>query len=130
MDTPSIELVPVDLLVHIEGYSAKRVAWLTQKIGEDGIWTRPIAIDEAHHLVLDGQHRTEAARRLGLRKVPVVRYAYASVRVWSLRPSHQFDWEIVTRRALAGEPYPYKTVKHEFPAPVPGCAIPIAELSR
>jgi L-serine kinase (ADP) len=125
---PTIELVAVDRLVHIEGFSRKRVEWLADKIREERVWTRPIAIDRAHPLVLDGQHRTEAARLLGLRRVPVVRFVYARVSVWSLRPNHEVDWRLVTRRALAGQPYPYKTVKHEFPTPVPDCHIPIEEL--
>lgn len=125
-----IELVPVELLVHIEGHSKIRVEWLLAKIRTEGIWTKPLAIDDAHHLVLDGQHRMEAALRLGLARVPVVKYAYSSVTVWSLRRNYEFDWRLVTQRSLSGNPYPYKTVKHRFPSPVPSCTIPLSELSR
>lgn len=130
MQTIEIELVPVDRLVHIEGHSDKRVEWLMQKMRDEGIWTKPIAVDDAYFLVLDGQHRMEAALRLGLSRVPVVKYTYSSVKLWSLRPQYQFDWRLVTERSLAGDPYPYKTVKHEFPVPVPACAIPLAELAK
>jgi len=127
---PAIELVSVELLRHIEGHSSKRVDWLRNKIKNEGIWTKPIALDDAHHLVLDGQHRMEAAIALRLRHVPAVKYNYSQVILWSLRPKYQFDWRKVVERSLAGEPYPYKTVKHEFPFPVPICAIPIGELSK
>jgi hypothetical protein len=126
--SPPITLVPVSRLVHIEGYSDKRVAWLMQKIVEEGVWTKPLALDDRHGLVLDGQHRMEVALRLGLLHVPAVAVAYATVAVWSLRPNHAFDWERVTERALAGKPYPYKTVKHRFPFALPPCAIPLSEL--
>ena len=128
--TPVIELVPVELLVHIEGHSKKRVTWLAAKIRDEGVWTKPLAIDAKHHLVLDGQHRMEVARLLKLRRVPVVRYRYASVLIWSLRPKYEFDWKLVTERALAGDPYPYKTVKHRFPVPLPACDLSLAELRR
>ncbi|MBD9369453.1 hypothetical protein [Xanthomonas sp. XNM01] len=125
----SIELVPVDRLRHIEGFSRRRVEWLVRKIEAEAIWNKPVALDTEHDLVLDGQHRMEAARLLGLLRIPAVRYAYERVEVWSLRPNHVFDWRLVTKRALAGQPYPYKTVKHAFPAGgLPACAYPIAAL--
>ena len=112
----NVELVAVERLRHIEGFSKRRVEWLARKILDEGVWTRPVALDADHGLVLDGQHRMEAAKVLGLQRVPAVRYSYADVEVWSLRPNHEFDWKRVTERALAGMPYPYKTVKHRFPA--------------
>lgn len=111
----SVELVPVARLRHIEGFSKRRVDWLVRKILDEGVWTKPVALDTNHDLVLDGQHRMEAARALGLGVVPAIRYVYADIEVWSLRPNHVFDWQKVTERALAGDPYPYKTVKHRFP---------------
>lgn len=123
-----IELVPVVDLLHIEGFSKKRVEWLVQKIKQEKIWTKPIALDNFNNLVLDGQHRMEAAKQLGLRVVPAIKYVYADIKVWSLRPKYQFDWEIVTQRAIKQDIYPYKTVKHEFPEPLPSCVIDLKDL--
>lgn len=120
----NIELVPVERLRHIEGFSRRRVDWLVGKILAEGVWTKPVALDAAHDLVLDGQHRMEAAKLLGLRRLPAVRYVYAEVDVWSLRSNYEFDWKMVTERALANDPYPYKTVKHHFPSGgLPACAV-------
>ncbi|WP_323018052.1 hypothetical protein [Castellaniella sp.] len=121
--------VPVGRLKHIEGFSKKRVQSLIDKIWSEGVWIKPLALDDMHDLVLDGQHRMEVAKTLGLKWVPVVRYRYADVDLWSLRPNHAFDWREVTRRALADEPYPYKTVKDRFPdGGLPACRFPLAEL--
>jgi L-serine kinase (ADP) len=129
--SPAIEMVDVDRLLHIEGFSKRRVDWLAGKILAEGVWTKPVALDEEHDLVLDGQHRMETAKRLGLRRVPAVRYVYADVELWSLRPAHQFDWQRVTERALAARPYPYKTVKHRFPdGGLPQIAIPLDALRQ
>lgn len=129
MTLPNIERVPVEQLRHIEGFSRKRVDWLAGKILAEGVWTKPVALDREHNLVLDGQHRMETAKRLGLKWVPAVRYDYAAVELWSLRPAHSFDWQQVTRRALADKPYPYKTVKHRFPeGGLPAIAIALEEL--
>lgn len=124
-----IEMVEVDWLKHIEGFSTKRVQWLKNKIVGKGIWNKPVALDSEHGLVLDGQHRMEVARALGLKRIPAVKYSYAEVKVWSLRPrKYEFTWETVVQRALVGDIYPYKTVKHEFPVSLPVCNFPLDDL--
>jgi len=123
-----IEMCPIESLKHIEGYSKRRVTWLTQKILTEGLWTKPLALDLEHNLVLDGQHRMEVALCLGLKHVPIVRYDYAQVPLRTLRPNHQFDWRIVTERALRNDIYPYKTVKHDFLEPLPPCQFPLEAL--
>ncbi len=122
---PEIIFIPTNSLIHIEGFSKKRVDWLVEKIIKENFWTKPLAVDLEHHLVLDGQHRMEAAKFLGLTNVPVIKYDYSKVKLWSLRPKYEFDWKEVTRRSLEGMPYPYKTVKHEFEIKLPKCEIPL-----
>jgi hypothetical protein len=117
-------------LRHIEGWSVRRVRWLRDKIVAEGHWIKPVALENRHDLVLDGQHRMEVARELGLKRIPVVRYPYSEVEVWSLRPQYTFTWEGVVERALAGDIFPYKTVKHRFPEGLPVCDFTLEELSR
>ena len=126
-----VELVEVEWLKHVEGFSKKRVQWLKDKIIGEGVWKKPVALDNDHGLVLDGQHRIEVAKALGLRRVPAVKYFYPEVKLCSLRPSkYEFTWETVVQRALQGDIYPYKTVKHEFPVPLPQCSFLLDELYR
>lgn len=124
----AIALVPVSRLIHIEGFSRSRVDWLVDKIQKEGRWTKPLALDDAHNLVLDGQHRMEAAKILQLTHVPTIKFKYAEVELWSLRPKYEFDWISVVERALAGDIYPYKTVKHRFPIDLPSIDLSIADL--
>ena len=123
-----IEMCTPDRLKHIEGYSKRRVDWLTEKIIKEGVWTKPLALDLEHDLVLDGQHRMEVALRLGLKQVPVVRFDYSQVPLHTLRAKYQFDWKLVTERALKNDIYPYKTVKHDFVEPLPVCSFTLKEL--
>lgn len=127
---PTIEFVEVASLRHIEGHSRRRVAWLARKIQTEGVWTKPVVIDRAHHLVMDGQHRMEVARQLGLAVVPALVYNYEDVEVWSLRPEHYTVTAAeIVERALRGDIYPYKTAKHRFPCvTLPELTIPLAEL--
>jgi hypothetical protein len=123
-----LELVAPSALRHIEGFSAKRVAWLREKILSQGRWIKPVVLDEDHNLVLDGQHRMEVALELGLQRIPSVKFSYAAVEVWSLRPNYTFTWREVVDRVMGGSLYPYKTVKHRFPEELPGCDYSIEEL--
>jgi hypothetical protein len=120
-----IQFVSVTKLRHIEKFSQKRVDWLLAKIVREGVWTRPLALDSEHNLVLDGQHRMEVARKLQLSCVPAILFDYSAVPITSLRPQYNFDWRDVVARALSGDIYPYKTVKHHFLVPPPPCMIPL-----
>ena len=120
--------VELSLLRHIEGFGKKRVEWLVDKIKKEGIWTAPLCIEKHHYLVMDGQHRMEAAFRLGLVVVPCMLFDYSDVEVWSLRSNHIVSRDLVITRALEDNIYPYKTVKHRFPIDIPICSYTIQEL--
>jgi len=109
-----ITLVKPSVLRQIEGFSEERVEWLKKKIIDEGIWSEPIKLERNHMLVLDGQHRMQAALQLGLRLVPCINYDYDDVDVWSLRKEELVSREHVIKRVLKGDLYPYKTVKHKF----------------
>lgn len=126
----NVVFFPVSELKHIEGFSQKRVDWLRQKILDEAVWTRPVALDDKHGLVLDGQHRMEVAKSLGFKQVPAVLFRYADVPLRSLRDNHSFTWEDVEARALSGDIYPYKTVKHDFVEPLPDISIAFKELRQ
>lgn len=134
---PGVTLVPVASLRHIEGFSSKRVTWLLAKMKKEQLWTRPVCLARVKdtagkvvHLVMDGQHRTEAALRLGLREVPAQLFDYHEVEIWSLRPSQEVSVELVIAKSLANDPYPYKTVKHRFTTPIPELAVPLSALMK
>jgi choline kinase len=123
-----IELVAPSQLRHIEGFDATRVTELAAKIRSEGVWTKPLYVEKTHGLVLDGQHRLEVALHMGLARIPVQRFDYRDVAVWTLRKEEPVDVDTVIRRVDAGDIYPYKTVKHKFPNVIDTCAFPLAEL--
>ena len=80
-------------------------------------------------IVMDGQHRMEVAKELGMKFTPCVGFNHQEVDFWSLRPkSHLVNLDLVLSKALSGDIYPYKTVKYSFPTDVPACAITLEEL--
>ncbi len=128
MPETSIGLIAVDTLRQTEAFDEDRVTWLIGKIREDGVWRVPICIERAHHVVMDGHHRTEAARRMRLKHVPCLKFDYDEVRVYSRRPGLPVSAEDVIARGLSGRIYPIKSTRHEFPIALPDCAYPIEAL--
>lgn len=123
-----MELISLELLKHIEGYSKKRAEMIQKKIIKDNLWSKPVCIEKNHYLILDGQHRVEAARELGLARIPCEIFDYQDVEVWSLRPNHEVSRELVVEKTLRGDIYPYKTAKHRFPIEIKECNIPLEDL--
>jgi len=125
-----MKLVKIDLLKHIEGFSEKRVNNMKIKMVQSGIWEKPICIEKNHYLILDGQHRYEAAKNLGLKYIPCELFDYNdnNIITWSLRKECIVSKKMVVQRALNNNIYPYKTAKHKFPKKIEKCLIPLNEL--
>jgi hypothetical protein len=130
MTAGQVGLIDVAALRQTEAVDMARVAWLIDTIRRDGVWRVPICVERRHHLVMDGHHRTEAARRMGLHQVPCLRFDYEQVRVFSRRPGLRVSPEEVIARGLSGRIYPVKSTRHEFPFALPDCAYPIDALKR
>ncbi|MCM1233439.1 MAG: NTP transferase domain-containing protein [Ruminococcus flavefaciens] len=129
--TPEITLLQTEQLFGIEAYDENRVVDLIDKINNDNIWKTPIIVEKNNMLVLDGQHRLESAKRMHLTHIPSVLVSYKDVDVWSLRAEEKVNKKLVAQRALEGNIYPYKTVKHKFPFRIPeDLQIPVSELMK
>lgn len=124
-----VQMADISQLRGIEEYGDERVETLRREIMDSGVWTVPVIVAKGTGLVLDGQHRVEAAKRMGLTKIPAVLVSYADVAVWSLRKEIRVDWKRVEKKVLRDKSiYPYKTVKHKFPFEIPQLQIPVEEL--
>jgi len=121
-------LIDINKFFPIENYIAKRKDLLKKKIKLDGCWTKPLIIDKSNHLIMDGHHRFQAAKELGLKKIPAIKVDYDEIPIWSLKKEEIVSKELVKKRALDGKIYPNKTVKHSFPFEIKLCNIPIGDL--
>ena len=59
----------------------ERVRALAWRIQREGRWLAPLTIDEESGVVMDGNHRLQAAQQLGLRRLPCIALSYADPRV-------------------------------------------------
>ena len=110
-----VTFVDVADLCAIEGHGPKRVLWLKDKIEAEGVWTVPLKVERSRYLVMDGHHRFEVAKAMGLARVPAELFTYDEVEVWTLRPKIEVTGEIILRNHDESVIFPYKTAKHGFP---------------
>jgi len=115
MTERTVVFLDVASLSVIEGHGPKRVLWLKSKIEMEGFWTRPLKVEKTKRLIMDGHHRFEVAKAMGLRLVPAELFTYDEVNVWTLRPKIKVTSEVIMRNHVKGVVFPYKTAKHSFP---------------
>ena len=119
MSTAEMRLLPPLALRPTEETRRDRIAEVVALILERQAWTQPICVERRTLAVLDGHHRLAAAIQLGLARVPVQLYDYASVQLGSWRPEITPTLDEVLRRALSGCLYPPKTTRHIFASAEP-----------
>lgn len=77
---------------------------------------RPVMVDKASNVVLDGHHRVQALREIGVKRVPVVyvRYQDEGIRVYLRRKElfMKIIKEYVIGMARSGRVFPSKTTRH------------------
>ena len=124
----NINLIDLNLLLDIEEYIPERKDSLKEKILNETIWTKPIVVEKNHNLILDGHHRFNVAKELGMDKIPAILVDYDNIEIWSLKSSEKVDKDLVILKAKNGNIYPNKTVKHKFEFKIPSCNYKIEEL--
>ena len=62
-----------------EEHSAGDVCSLAESIVNLGFWTIPIAVENSTFAIMDGHHRFNAAKMMGLKRVPCVLMDYKKV---------------------------------------------------
>ena len=124
-----IDLISIDKLKRIENYDKSRANKLKNKIICDGHWKVPIIVEKNDYMILDGHHRFEVAKELGLNKIPAILVNYNDIDVWSLRKEINISQKIVREYVINKNLiYPYKTVKHKCPFNIPEINIEIRRL--
>jgi L-serine kinase (ADP) len=102
-----------------------------REIAESGVFKEPIIIDSGSLTVLDGHHRLQSCRELGLKTVPCLLVNYMrnpAIRVVSRRPEFKVSKRIVVAMGLSGKVFPCKTTKHFIPHRIRNLKIPLSDL--
>lgn len=125
-----VQLVDVKSLLDIEEHIISRKDDLKNKILHEKVWNKPIIVEKNNKLVLDGHHRFNLAKEIGLSQIPAILVDYDDIEVWSLKDSEEVTKELVMSRVKKNNIYPNKTVKHKFNFKIPECRYDLEELSK
>ncbi|WP_095108373.1 ParB N-terminal domain-containing protein [Pseudomonas sp. Irchel 3E20] len=122
-----IALRPLCEVVQSEQVDPANVTLLRESIARAGQWLEPIIVERSQGIVMDGNHRFNAALQLGLKRVPCIQLDYADPRVcvWHWRTGQAFDVARIFSTIARGEILAYKTTRHAFEPALPVVAIPL-----
>lgn len=123
-------LLNVRDLLPTEEINRDRAVSLSQKIKQDGTWTRPLFIELTKFVIMDGHHRLFVAGLLGLARVPCVCLAYddpnLQVMYWS-KPA-PYPTNDIIKAGVSGKLLGFKTTRHALSAETPRCVVPLQDL--
>ncbi len=127
---PVFELVPLSRLKVHEEHDPTKVDELVAELLRTGEFSDPIWVARGSWVILNGHHRVEALRRLGMRRIPAWVFDYDDERVALERwgPGPPIDKAEVVRRAEGGRPFPAKTTRHRLHVELPARSVPLADL--
>ena len=124
----NVELEYIDNLFPIEKIDIERLPIVRNSLVKDNRWFTPLKIDSNSNIIFDGHHSFEIAKILSLSNIPVIKFDYDDIDMWSLREEIDLSKDIVMKNARKGLLYPYKTVKHKFPLLIYTCNYSLDEL--
>ena len=126
-----IKLLSLESLREHEKVIACHLARLMEQIKNDGFISHPIIVDRNSMVILDGHHRFNTLKMLGLRLCPaclVDYYGNDEVAVGCWREGEKITKEQVIAAGLSGKLLEPKTSKHTIPDPPEGLKIPLSDL--
>ena len=127
-----IRFVNVSDIIPIEAHDPDRVDMLAESIVKEALWKVPVIVEGKDNMLLDGHHRLQVAKKIGLVRIPAIVVDYDRINVWSLRENEGIvvDQDTVRNHAVENHlVYPYKTVKHKYPFRIPEISYSLEVLS-
>ncbi|MEM3696062.1 MAG: ParB N-terminal domain-containing protein [Candidatus Bathyarchaeia archaeon] len=109
-----LKIVKLNKLKQHEEVDPTHLKELKKEIASDKILKFAIAADKNTNIILDGQHRFNAIKELGCKRIPVVYVDYNSpeIEVQSWKGNPHLTKKDVVEAGLSGRKFPPKTSKH------------------
>ena len=114
-ENQEIEKIKVNELNPHEAVIEENLLKVLNSLKTDKRLKKPLIVDRDTKIILDGHHRAEAFKVLGLRKIPCLLVDYSSVRI-EVRPHRNgnVSKEEVIEKGLSDKVFHPKTSKHEM----------------
>lgn len=128
-----VQLIPVEVLKPHEQVIQKKVTQLEKMTMRWNAYTKPLLVDGATGTILDGHHRFEIAKRLGLQCLPCVVVDYLGDDSIALMLWPNSDREVITKQdvidaGMSGDLMSPKTSRHLLSDDLPPISVPLSRL--
>jgi len=122
-----LRLISLADLIETEEHDADESSRLAKKILLEKFWTVPIVIEINTSAIMDGHHRYNAAKKLGLSRIPCIRKDYNSneVTLASWKQGIKITVKDVFKKIQKKNKFPIKTTRHIFKPSINEIKIPI-----
>ena len=128
-----VQLIPVEVLKPHEQVIQKKVTQLEKMTMRWNAYTKPLLVDGATGTILDGHHRFEIAKRLGLQCLPCVVVDYLEDDSIALMLWPNSDREVIAKQdvidaGMSGDLMSPKTSRHLLSDDLPPISVPLSRL--
>lgn len=128
-----MQLIPIEILKPHEQVIQKKVTQLEKMTMRWNAYTKPLLVDGATGTILDGHHRFEIAKRLGLQCLPCVVVDYLEDDSIALMLWPNSDREVITKQdvidaGMSGDLMSPKTSRHLLSDDLPPISVPLSRL--
>ena len=128
-----VQLIPVEVLKPHEQVIQKKVTQLEKMTMRWNAYTKPLLVDGATGTILDGHHRFEIAKRLGLQCLPCVVVDYLEDDSIALMLWPNSDREVISKQdvidaGMSGDLMSPKTSRHLLSDDLPPISVPLSRL--
>ncbi len=127
----TVVIMAISFFRSSEEVSLADVEQLAKQISAAQRWIAPIPVEKNTGIVMDGNHRLQAAKLLGLTHLPCVLIEYDDPRVsvFEWDKEHPYPVDDIFHAVIHSEQVlPYKTTRHVFSPPLPQTEIGLREL--
>tara|TARA_B100000035_G_C20977298_1_gene543769 strand:+ start:192 stop:581 length:390 start_codon:yes stop_codon:yes gene_type:complete len=122
-----LRLIDMSLIYETEEHDASLALKLAESILIMENWTIPIAVEYSNLFIMDGHHRFNAAKNIGLKRLPCILMDYKSsgIKLHSWRSDIHVSIDSIFSMVRQGKKYPYKTTRHIFQPPIDEINVPL-----
>ncbi|MBL6881380.1 MAG: ParB N-terminal domain-containing protein [Candidatus Poseidoniaceae archaeon] len=133
-DESDVRLVPLEWLKPHEEIKVKNMKKLLDMTLRWNGFTKPLIVDKATGVILDGHHRHAVAMRLELARIPVIVVDYfdnesIDIELWPASELEEITKQDVIDMALSDHLYPPKTTRHRIADYLPPIHVSLEKLS-
>jgi len=126
-----VSLIDLSKLKEHEKIDKNHLTKIKHLIENSGVFKEPIIVDKNNLVILDGHHRFNSCKQLGLTKIPCITVDYMNdlkIKVVTRQKEFKINKEIVINMGLSNKVFPAKTTKHYIPYRIKKLKIPIEKL--